>query len=159
MFRTVNKPVKRLDAMEKVTGQAKFSADLNWQGQLYAQTVYAEHPHARILTIDTAAAECAPKVAAVITYKDVPGPNFMFGRFPVLAGDMVRYIGEGVAVVAARTPQAARLAAKLVKVSYQPLAGVYSMAEAVAEKAPLVHGDRPGNQIESAHLPLAFGRY
>ena len=99
MYKIINKSVKRIDAYEKVTGKAKYGADLNCTHQLYAKTIYSKYPHAKILKIDTREAERLEGVAAVITAKDVPGNNVMFGKFPVLARDEVKYIGDGVAAV------------------------------------------------------------
>ena len=158
MFHVVNKPVRRLDAVEKVTGRAKFAADLNVGGQLHAHTVYTDRPCAQILDIDISAATALEGVVSVITAADIPGPNFMFGRFPVLAENKVRYIGDGLAVVAAETAKVAEQAAALIKVTYETMPGVFSLEEALAEDAPRVHSDCPDNLIENSHYPVRFGQ-
>jgi len=90
MFRTVSKSVNRIDGYEKVTGKAVFGADLNFFGQLHAKTLYGNVPHAKIIQIDTRKAEALKGVISVITVKDIPGENIMFGRFPVLVSDEIR---------------------------------------------------------------------
>ncbi len=157
MYRAINKEAKRIDAFEKVTGRARFAADLNFTGQLYAQTVYSKFPHARIITIDTEEAQVLPGVVEIITAADVPGSNVMFGRFPVLAAQEVKYIGDGVAVVAAESRAIATEAAKLVRVKYEELPAVLSVEEALAANAPRVHEDAEGNLIEHAYHLLRVG--
>jgi CO/xanthine dehydrogenase Mo-binding subunit len=155
-YQVVNKPVNRLDAFEKVTGRVKYVGDVNFGHQLYAKTVYAAYPHAKIIKIDTSKAEALPGVAAVITARDVPATNVMFGRFPVLADHEVKYIGDGVAVVAAETKDVASQAAALVEVEYETLPGVWSV-DAGIEANLKVHDDLPDNVIESSHYPMYMG--
>ena len=71
-FKVVNHPVRRVDAIAKVTGRAKFTDDLTFDRMLYGRVLRAKYPHAKILELDTRKAEEAP-VACVITYADVPG--------------------------------------------------------------------------------------
>ena len=157
MYKVINKSVKRIDAYEKVTGKAKYGADLNFTHQLYAKTVYSKYPHAKILKIDTREAERLEGVVAVITAEDVPGNNIMFGKFPVLAKDEVKYIGDGVAVVAAESREIAEKAVKLIKVEYQKLAGVFNIEEAIEENAGKVHSEIEDNLIEHSHHLLRAG--
>ncbi len=157
MYKIVNKSVKRIDAYEKVTGEAKYGADINCAHQLYAKTVYSKYPHAKILKIDTKEAERLEGVATVITAEDVPGSNIMFGKFPVLAKDEVKYIGDGVAVVAAESREIAEKAVKLIKVEYQKLAGVFSIEEAINENTGKVHSEIENNLIEHSHHLLRSG--
>jgi CO/xanthine dehydrogenase Mo-binding subunit len=157
MYKIINKSVKRIDAYEKVTGKAKYGADLNFAHQLYAKTVYSKYPHAKILKIDTRDAEKLEGVARVITAEDVPGNNIMFGKFPVLAKDEVKYIGDGIAVVAAESREIAEKAVKLIKVEYQKLAGVFSIEEAINENTGKVHSEIEDNLIEHSHHLLRSG--
>jgi len=157
MYKIINKSVKRIDAYEKVTGKAKYGADLNFTHQLYAKTVYSKYPHAKILKIDTKEAERLEGVVAVITAEDVPGNNIMFGKFPVLAKDEVKYIGDGVAVVAAESREIAEKAVKLIKVEYQKLAGVFNIEEAIEENTGKVHSEIEDNLIEHSHHLLRSG--
>jgi len=157
MYKIINKSVKRIDAYEKVTGKAKYGADLNLAHQLYAKTVYSKYPHAKILKIDTKEAERLEGVVAVITAEDVPGNNIMFGKFPVLAKDEVKYIGDGVAVVAAKSREIAEKAVRLIKVEYQELTGVFNIKQAMAENAKKVHSEIEDNLIEHSHHLLRAG--
>ena len=157
MYKIINKSVKRIDAYEKVTGKAKYGADLNFAHQLYAKTVYSKYPHAKILKIDTKDAERLEGVATVIIAEDVPGNNIMFGKFPVLAKDEVKYIGDGVAVVAAESREIAEKAVRLIKVEYKELAGVFNIEQAIAENAKKVHSEMEDNLIEHSHHLLRSG--
>jgi len=157
MYKIINKSVKRIDAYEKVTGKAKYGADLNFAHQLYAKTVYSKYPHAKILKIDTKGAERLEGVAIVITAKNVPGNNIMFGKFPVLAKDEVKYIGDGVAVVAAESREIAEKAVRLIKVKYRELAGVFNIKQAIDENAKRVHSEIENNLIEHSHHLLRSG--
>src|SRR5688572_32933184 len=105
---TLGTIVARLEGPDRVTGRARFTADIDLPGALWAKSVFSPLPHARIRAIDTAAALAVPGVHAVLTAKDLPRPDFRLGRsryrdLPILAGDRVRYIGDRVAVVAAET--------------------------------------------------------
>ncbi|MBU1180473.1 xanthine dehydrogenase family protein molybdopterin-binding subunit, partial [Patescibacteria group bacterium] len=157
MYKIINKSVKRIDAYEKVTGKAKYGADLNCTHQLYAKTVYSKYPHAKILKIDTREAERLEGVVTVITAEDVPGNNIMFGKFPVLAKDEVKYIGDGVAAVAAESPEIAEKAVKLVKVEYQKLPGIFNIEEAIDKNTGKVHSEIEDNLIEHSHHLLRSG--
>jgi len=156
-YKVITRPLKRIDAREKVTGEAKFGADLNFSGQLYAKTVYSRYPHARVLSINTAKAEALHGVEAVITAADVPGENELFGRFPVFAEKEVKYTGDGVAMVAATSKSIAEKAASLVEVEYEELPAVLTIEEALAHGAALVHTDAPGNFIENTHHLMRAG--
>ncbi|MEW5816785.1 MAG: xanthine dehydrogenase family protein molybdopterin-binding subunit [Spirochaetota bacterium] len=153
----VGKSARRLDALGKVTGKVKFAADLNFGNQLYAKTVYSRYPHARILEIETEEAEKLPGVAAVVTARDIPGVNRIFGRFQVLAEKEVKYVGDGVAVVAAESVSIAEKAVRLIKVKYEQLPAVLTVEEALAEDAPRVHEDEEGNLIEHTHHLMRAG--
>ncbi len=157
-FKSVNTSAARLDGWEKVTGRVLFGADYSLHRQLYAANVLSARAHAEIVGIDTSRARRVPGFAALITGADVPGSNSMFGRFPVLAGKEVKFIGDGVVTVAAETQEAAEEAASLVEVSYRDLPAVLSIEEAIAPGAPLVHEDVPGNLIEHAHHRMYFGK-
>src|SRR5262245_28397315 len=99
----------RPDALEKVTGAARYPADLVRQEMLHLQAVFAGRPHARIRAIDTAAALAHPGVVAVLTAADVPynAYGLIDADQPVLAEDVVRFEGDRVALVAAASKDAA----------------------------------------------------
>ncbi len=140
----------RPDAMAKVTGAAKFADDYAFPRMLYGATLRAEHPHARIRSINTIQARALPGVHAVLTHKDVPGRNrhgLVFYDWPVLCDDKVRYLGDSVAVAAAETEKIAWEALQLIEVVYEPLAIVSSAEQAREQNAPLVHEDREGGNL------------
>jgi CO/xanthine dehydrogenase Mo-binding subunit len=133
----------RPDGHEKVTGSGRYTADLTLTGEAYAAFRYADHPHARIVRIDTSAARALPGVIAVLTHHDVP--DVLYGGMVqdrrLFARDAVRFEGDIVAGVAALTPEIARRAAALVAVELDPLPVVSDFEGALAEGAPLVHPD------------------
>ena len=108
----VGKPARRVDALEKVLGTARYIGDYKVPGMLYGRVLRSSHPHARIVALDTSKAEKVPGVRAVITCRDFVN-NGCFGRFMndqfVLAYEEVRYVGEGIAAVAADTPASAAI--------------------------------------------------
>jgi selenium-dependent xanthine dehydrogenase len=132
----------RPDAVDKVTGVAKFADDYVFEGMLYGATLRASYPHARILSIDTSEARSLPGVHAVLTHEDVPGRNrhgLVTYDWPVLCDDKVRYLGDAVAVVAAESPEIAREARDRIQVRYEPLPVVASAEQALQPDAAIVH--------------------
>jgi CO/xanthine dehydrogenase Mo-binding subunit len=153
-MRIVNKPAPRVDALDKVTGRARYGADLFLDGMLYGKVLRTPHPYARILKIETSRAEALDGVEAVLTAADVPGRNefgAVIANQQLLARDVVRYRGDGVAMVAARTPELAEKALELIDVEYEALPGVFDPEEAMQEGAPQLHADSPGN-IAAHHV-------
>jgi CO/xanthine dehydrogenase Mo-binding subunit len=108
---------------------------------LYVQTVRCPYPHARIINIDSTEALKLKGVAAVFTAKDVIGRNNLPNDKPVLAGDVVKCTGDGVAVVAAETKALAIKAARLVRIECEALPAVFTPEEALEPGAPVLHGD------------------
>ena len=146
---------RRLDAPGKVTGAIKYAADLFMPNMLHLQVLRSPHPHARIVCLDTSAARALPGVEAVLTCDDVPGVD-NFGVFiedqPVLARGVVRYVGEGVAAVAAETVDIARAALALIRVEYEVLPGVFDPEEALAPGAPQLHDFAAGNLCKHTRI-------
>lgn len=140
----IGKPEKRVDAIGKVTGKAKFADDYNVAHQLYGKVLRAKHPHAKILKIDTTKAKNLPGVEAVLTAEDIPGSK-VFGivvqNQAILAFDKVRYLGDGLALVAAKTKDIAEEALELIDVEYEVLPVVSDPEEALLPEAPKIHGD------------------
>lgn len=132
----------RTDARQKVTGDLKFCGDFAVEGYLHGKILRSPYPHALIKSIDTKEAESLPGVVAVLTAKDVPGRNG-FGAIipdqPVICGDKVRFVGDGVALVAAETERAAQLALAHIKVEYEVLPAVFDPLEALEKDAPQIH--------------------
>ncbi|MBI2304819.1 MAG: molybdopterin-dependent oxidoreductase, partial [Chloroflexi bacterium] len=141
-YEVVGKPIPRMDALEKATGGAVYGVDVKLPGLLHAKILRSPLPHARILNIDTSRAQRLLGVKAVVTGQDFP---VTYGSAlqdqPVLAIDRVRYVGEGVAAVAAVDEDVAEEALSLIRVEYEKLPAVFDPREAMQEGAVLVHPD------------------
>ena len=149
-YSILGKPIPRVDAKAKVTGEAKYAADIEMANMLWGKVKRNPYPHARILNIDTSKAERLPGVKAVVTGKDFGG--WTWGWMPAtrdeppLAVDKVRYMAEAVAGVAAIDEGTAEEACELIKVDYEELPGVFEAEEAMQDGAPKVH-DYVNNNI------------
>src|ERR1700704_6823975 len=115
----VGKRGPNIDAVERVTGRAKYTGDIDIPGMLVARVLRSSRPHARIASIDTSKAEALPGVRAVMTYKDAP-KVMIFGSRQYALNDRVRFQGEAVAVLAAVDAETADRALKLIAVQYEP---------------------------------------
>ena len=133
-----------------VRGQGLFVDDVRLPGMLYGAVLRSPHAHARILAIDTLAAEAHPKVRAVITGETLEGRNLAWmptlsgDRQAVLATDKVRFQGQEVAFVVAEDRYSARDALELIDVEYEPLPAVIDARHALDPDAPLIRDDLPG---------------
>ena len=133
----VGKSALRKDLREKVTGQAKFAADLKMPGMLYGRILRSPHPHAEVLSVDVSEAAQLSGVFAVVTPFDVPQ-----GR---IAPDMgildvrVRFVGDEVAAVAAADEDIALRALELIQVKYQVLPFVLDLEKALLPDAVAIH--------------------
>jgi selenium-dependent xanthine dehydrogenase len=155
-FQAVGHPLPRPDARAKATGEAVFAADLYFARMLHGKVLRSRHPHARVLRVDASKAQALSGVVAVLTAADVPGARnhgLLRNDWPVLAYDKVRYVGDAVALVAAETEEIAEAALDLIEVDYEPLPVIASAEAALAEDAPLVHGE--GNVLK--HLTFQRG--
>lgn len=154
----IGKNVRRIDAPSKVSGRLKYAGDMVMPGMLHVQVLRSPHAHARIVSIDTAAAEAMEGVEGVITCADVPGEDG-FGVFvhdqPIMARGKVRYVGEAVAAVAAEDLLTARRALAAIKVVYEPLPAVFDAEEAMRSGAPVLHDYAPDNITK--HIPIRVG--
>ena len=146
-LKVVGKGVPRLDAVEKVTGRAKFGSDFKMGGMLYAKVLRSPYPHAKILGIDTSKAESLPGVRTVIAPKDVPPISIapLLGDQYVLCRDhVVRCVGDPVAAVAADTIEIAEEALELIEVDYEELPAVLDAEEAFrTDPLVIIHPDLP----------------
>ena len=167
-YRVIGKPLPRVDGVERVTGKARYAADVLIPGTLFGATLKSPHAHARIVRIDTAAARRLPGVHAVITGQDVRDAG-LWGRMvkdvPVIAVDRVRFIGERVAAVAAADEDIAQQALDLIEVEYEELPAVFDPEEAMLEDAPLLHPDfntykgfRPLEKLSNVHRATRLER-
>jgi CO/xanthine dehydrogenase Mo-binding subunit len=139
-----------LDAVERVTGRVSYTIDLRVPGMLHGRLLRSTMPHARIVSIDVSRARALPGVEAVLTGADLAArtdiqPWFgpVFRDQPILAIGKVRYVGEPVAAVAAVDLDVAQEAIDLIEVEYEELPAVFSLDDALAEGAPLVHDEPP----------------
>jgi CO/xanthine dehydrogenase Mo-binding subunit len=141
--RIIGKGERRVDALGKVTGRAKFAADYSLGHQLYGKVLRSRYPHARILRIETSKAKALDGVEAVLAAQDIPGEKvigIVVKNQAILAFDKVRYLGDGVAMVAARTKAIAEAAVALIEVDYEPLPVVTDPELALQPDAPKIHG-------------------
>lgn len=150
----IGKSEPRHDALDKVLGKAIFPADLVKPDMLRVKVVFAQRAHAKILNLDTSAAEKYPGVVAVLTHKDVPYNRFglVEADQPVLCESKVRFFGDRVALVVAQTADAAEEAAHLVRVEYEDLPAVTDALSAMKNDAPLVHDERDSNVLEYVRI-------
>ncbi|MBV9897004.1 MAG: xanthine dehydrogenase family protein molybdopterin-binding subunit [Chloroflexi bacterium] len=135
-------PEYRVEGPLKVTGSARYTADVRMPGMLHLAYARSDRPHARIVSVDVSAAKQAPGVHAVLTGEDIG--DVRLGRrlldWPALARDRVRIIGDRIAAVAADTLEQAEFAANLVVVAYEDLPLV-TLDNALSEDAPILHPD------------------
>ncbi|MFQ5501781.1 MAG: molybdopterin-dependent oxidoreductase [Phycisphaerae bacterium] len=156
---SVGVSIPRIDAADKATGRAIYTADIHLPGMLHAKILGSPIAHGRIKYIDTSRAKALPGVIAVLTGQDVP--DTMYGVSParydeyVLARDKVRHVGDEVAVVAAVDERTAERAISLIDVEYEELPTVLDPFEATAEGAPQIH-DRYKRNINT-HVEQGFG--
>lgn len=145
----IGEAVPRRDGIAKVTGSARFTVDVEVPGLAHARILRSPYPHARIVSIDATAARAHPGVIAVVSADDLPDVHLVYGHavadHPLIAVDKVRFAGEPVVGIVAEDAATAEEALRLVNVAYEPLPYVQSVAEALADDAPIIH-ERPGEQ-------------
>ncbi len=146
--------VRRVDALEKVKGEAVFASDMVMPGQAYMKMLMAHRPHAIVKSVNTSKAEALPGVLVVLTARDVPCNEFGYYTYdqPVFCGksekpytDRVRYVGDRVAAVVAETEAIAAKARDLIEVEYEDLPVVSDVEEAMQPEAPILHPDVGSN--------------
>lgn len=140
-YRHIGKPSDRVEALEKVTGQAAYTADLEFPGMLYAKCLYSPYARAEIVSIDISEAKALAGVKAILVGDDIP---YLVGLYMVdkriLARGTVRYQGEPVVAVAAVDEKTAELAVSKIKIDYKVLPSIQTIDEALEGKI-LVHED------------------
>jgi carbon-monoxide dehydrogenase large subunit len=150
--------IRRREDPRLMTGTARFTDDIMLPGMVHAAILRSPHGHARITRIDTSRAKAAPGVVAVFTGSDsenmlkpipclwlVPDSNLKTSPFPAIAKDVVRFVGDAVAVVVADTPYQAYDALDLIEVEYEPLPAVVDPEKAAKTGAPILHPEAPDN--------------
>jgi CO/xanthine dehydrogenase Mo-binding subunit len=162
---TIGTNALRIDAPGKVTGQTLYPGDITYPDMLHMATLFAGRPHARILSIDTSEAARAPGMVAVFTAADVPVNEYglQIPDQPVLCGpgsarpgaDVVRFVGDQVALVVAETEVQARAACRLIRVAWEDLPVVTdpevaapSLARGLSTPDPQGLGDPEGLPVQ-----------
>ncbi|QDU98342.1 xanthine dehydrogenase family protein molybdopterin-binding subunit [Lignipirellula cremea] len=155
------RPVRH-DGVDKVTGRAKYGADIRLTGMLHGAMLRSPHAHAKILSIDTSAAEALPGVRAVVTGADFPeqgdrivelgegAANMRHLSANVMARDKVLYKGHALAAVAADNIHIASEAVRLIKVEYEKLPPVLDVRKAMQADAPVLNDDIRTESVGSA---------
>src|SRR5436189_2549891 len=157
--RIIGKALRKVDAVAKVTGATRFADDLAFPRMLYCKLLRSTEPHARIVSVDTAAAAQLDGVQAVLTGRDLPIP---FGILPVsqdehaLCLDKVRFVGDPVAAVAAVDEDTAFDAMNAIEVEYEPLDAMMSIEEAIRKPSPRIHEYGDEGNIHKK-IALEFG--
>jgi 4-hydroxybenzoyl-CoA reductase alpha subunit len=154
-FNVINSRATRLDTPDKASGRAVFIDDMSMPGMLYGALLQSPLPHAKILNVDTSAAKKLPGVKEVVTSREAG--TVKYGVSParydetLFAHDKVRYVGDEIAAVAAVDLETAMEAVSLIKVDYEELPAVFTVEEAMAEGAPQLHDEYPGNICAEVH--------
>lgn len=140
----IGQAVHRIDVREKVLGYGEYVDDMEVEGLIYGSAVRASYPRARVLSIDGSKALKLPGVHGVVTAGDIPG-SIKVGHIKkdwdtlIPIGDITRYLGDAICLVAADTPEILEQAKQLVKIEYEELPAVFSPEEAMLPDAPKVH--------------------
>jgi CO/xanthine dehydrogenase Mo-binding subunit len=163
---SIGQSIPRYDALGKVTGATPYPGDLAMDGMLHMKILFAERPHARVKKVDISKARAAPGVVVVYTAQDVPVNEYglQIPDQPVLCGpgssqpgaDVVRFVGDQIAVVVAQTEVQAEAAKKLIEVEFEDLPVVSDPVTAMRPDAPILHPDR-GNSNVCVHYKIRKG--
>lgn len=154
-YTVVNSRAPRIDAPDKATGRAKFIDDFIMPDMLWGALLHSPVAHAKILKIDTSRAKKLPGVKSVITAKEAGLTKY--GVSParydetIFCHDRVRYVGDEIAAVAAVNLETAMEAISLIKVEYEELPAVFTIEEAMAKGAPILHDEFPRNLCAEVH--------
>jgi CO/xanthine dehydrogenase Mo-binding subunit len=169
----IGKILKRVDAETKVTGEALYPGDINFDNQLYLKTLFSERPHAIIKNIDTSLAEKIPGVILVLTAKDVPNNEYglIMPDQPVLCGpgsnklfaDHVRCVSDQVALIIAESDKIAQLALNSIIVEFEDLPVITNPKEALLTDAVRIHPEKEDNlllhyKIRDGEIEKAFSK-
>ena len=150
----LGRDLHRVDAAAKVLGTGVFTDDIMLEGMIYAKALRSKYPRARVLRVDISRAQAMEGVVKVLTAKDVPfnktGHLVPDWDVMIAEGDITRYIGDAIALVATRTPEQLDAALALIDVQYEVLTPVLTPAEGLAEGAPLLH--EKGNLLSRQQL-------
>ena len=149
----VGKSIRRADAVKKVTGALEYTIDSNMAGMLHGKLLRSAFARARIISIDIAGAQQMPGVVAVLTASELPQPVPRFGPViadqPLLASGETKYHGEPIAIVLANDEDTAAAAIRQIRVEYEELPAVCTVADALRPDAPLLH---PGGKRHDGRI-------
>ena len=158
----VGKSIRQLDTLGKVTGKTVYSDDLSYDDMLWLSTRFARRAHAKIISMDVSDAESFPGVLGVLTAKDVPVNEYgqQKNDQPVLCGlgsskpgaEVVRFVGDHVALVIAENREIAEAARDLIRIEYEDLPFVDDPEFAMSGDAYQLHPDSPNNVFEQVHI-------
>ena len=167
---SIGQSVKRVDALDKVTGRAKYTDDLADKGALVAKILHATIAHGQVKSMDVSAAQAIPGVVKVVTCFDVPPYKFPTAGHPwstdpahrdvadrLLLTKHVRFYGDDIAAVVAEDEVAAQQALRAIKVEYETFPFVLDAQEAMKPEAPQLHEEYPGNILN--HTSIRLGNY
>ncbi|MEG0721339.1 MAG: molybdopterin cofactor-binding domain-containing protein, partial [Lachnospiraceae bacterium] len=154
-FHVINQSKPRLDGIEKVTGKARYAADIYMENMLYAGVLRSPYTSAKVTSIDTTKAKAIAGVEAVITFHDMK-KTISWASYRYLT-DRICYQGDCVAMVAAKSKSLVEDALEAIAVEYEELPGVYTIEEALEKGAPLVHPEHPGNIFEDSKFHIRKG--
>lgn len=168
----IGKNMTRVDSFDKVTGSAKYTADLEPQGLLAAKVIRSTIANGVVKSFDLEEALKVPGVVKIVTCFDVPDIQFPTPGHPwsvetahqdiadrKLLNTRVRVYGDDIAAVIAENDIAAARAARLVKVEYEEYAPLLTVEDAMAEDAPRIHDEKPGNVIAHSSFVVGEGTY
>lgn len=162
-FFAIGRRMRKVDGLAKASGRARYTDDLRLPGMLHGKILRSPHPHARIVSVDTTAAEAMPGVHGVVTGRDMPTTYGIIPWTPdehPLCVDRARYVGDGVAAVAAADEETALAALDRISVEYEELPAYLDPFDAIAaQSGPFIHEPRrPGrNGNVTKVVKLAFG--
>jgi len=146
-YRFIGKVTPRKDAVEILTGRARFVNDIKLPDMLYGKVLRSPHPHALIKKVDKRRAEKLQGVRAVLAWEDVPDWKGGTPRRTRVLDRKVRFVGDAVALVAATSEEIAKEALRLIDVEYEVLPAVFDMEEALKPGAPQLYEEYPGNVV------------
>ncbi len=140
----VGKDFIKNDVLDKVLGKAMYAADMKFDNMLIVGVKRSEIPAGIIKSINIEKAKKLPGVAAVLTYKDIPGRNgvgIITKEEPVLVEDKIRRVGDALVIVAAENQKILEEALDLIEVEVEETKGVFTIEDAMKEDAPIIHGE------------------
>jgi xanthine dehydrogenase molybdenum-binding subunit len=150
----IGKSVAKKDAIEKVKGKAVYTGDMKLPGMLVGKVLRSPHAHAEIVKIDTGRAKALPGVKAVLTFEDTPKIKYNMAGFPpsgvfplpedqYILSEKARFVGDGIAAVAAVDEDTALEALKLIEVEYRVLPAVFDIESVLNGEGSQIHNESP----------------